>query len=72
MSMLQIIFTIIIAGYLLERILDFLNARRWNETLPEEPARKSVNELEARLIVVETELAQVKESLEKLMKELLG
>ena len=43
-----------------------------NETLPEEPARKSVNELEARLIVVETELAHVKESLEKLMKELLG
>jgi uncharacterized protein YceH (UPF0502 family) len=43
-----------------------------NETFPEEPARKSVNELEARLVVVETELAQVKESLEKLMKELLG
>src|SRR6187431_983722 len=36
MSMLQIIFTIIIAGYLLERILDFLNASRWSETLPAE------------------------------------
>ncbi len=42
------------------------------EVLPEEPARKSVNELEARLIVVENELAVVKASLEKLMKELMG
>lgn len=42
------------------------------EELPEEPARKNVNELEARLSVVENELALVKESLAKLMKELMG
>lgn len=41
------------------------------ELLPEEPARKSVNELEARLAAVENELAEVKINLEKLMKELL-
>lgn len=40
--------------------------------LPEEPARKSVNELENRLTIVEQELAEVKENLAKLMKELLG
>jgi uncharacterized protein len=43
-----------------------------DEDLPEEPARKNVNELEARLSVVESELASVKESLAKLMKELMG
>lgn len=42
------------------------------DNLPEEPARKSVSELEARLIAVETDLAIVKEQLEKLMKELMG
>jgi uncharacterized protein len=42
------------------------------EELPEEPARKNVNELEARLSVVENELALMKESLAKLMKELMG
>ncbi|MDP1744284.1 MAG: YceH family protein [Bacteroidota bacterium] len=42
------------------------------EELPEEPARKSVNEMEARLTIVEQELAVMKESLEKLMKELMG
>lgn len=42
------------------------------EDLPDEPARKNVNELEARLSVVESELALMKESLAKLMKELMG
>jgi len=42
------------------------------EELPDEPARKSVNELEARLAIVENDLAIMKESLEKLMKELMG
>lgn len=39
---------------------------------PDEPARKSVSSLEARLIAVETELAEVKEKLDQLMKELMG
>lgn len=39
------------------------------ETLPEEPARKSVNEMEARLSKVEQELAELKERFEKLMNE---
>ena len=42
------------------------------DVLPEEPARKSVNELEARVTAVESELAEVKEKLERLMKELMG
>lgn len=42
------------------------------EELPDEPARKSVNELEARLALVENEVAVMKISLEKLMKELMG
>lgn len=42
------------------------------DVLPEEPARKSVNELEARVSAVESELAEVKEKLERLMKELMG
>jgi uncharacterized protein len=42
------------------------------EDLPEEPARKNVNELEARLSIVETELESVKESLAKLIKDLMG
>lgn len=37
-----------------------------------EPARKSVSDLEARLVAVENELSDVKTKLEKLMKELLG
>ncbi|MCC6370665.1 MAG: DUF480 domain-containing protein [Bacteroidia bacterium] len=37
-----------------------------------EPARKNVSELEARLTLMERELAEVKEKLDKLMKELLG
>ena len=43
-----------------------------DEQLPEEPARKSVNELEARLTAVENELSAMKISLEKLMNELMG
>jgi len=39
---------------------------------PEEPARRSVGELEGRLSKVETELAELKEAFEKLMKELMG
>jgi uncharacterized protein len=42
------------------------------ETMAIEPARKSVSELEGRVTILETELAQVKDKLEKLMKELLG
>jgi len=42
------------------------------EELHEDPARRSVNALEARLSAVELELAQVKDSVAKLMKELLG
>ena len=38
--------------------------------LPEEPARKSVNEMEARLLKVEQELADLKEAFEKITKEL--
>lgn len=40
------------------------------EELPAEPARKSVNELEARLAKVEQELADMKEAFDKLLKEL--
>jgi uncharacterized protein YceH (UPF0502 family) len=42
------------------------------ESLPEEPARKNVNELETRITNLENELAVVKETLAKLMKELMG
>jgi len=38
----------------------------------EETARKSVNDLEARLAAVESELTQLKETVNKLMKELMG
>lgn len=41
-----------------------------DEFLPEEPARKSVSEMEARLAKVETELAELKERFEKLLAEL--
>lgn len=37
-----------------------------------EPARKSVNELEARVSALEIELETVKQNLDRLMKELLG
>ncbi|MES2593229.1 MAG: YceH family protein [Bacteroidota bacterium] len=40
--------------------------------MPEEPARKSVSELETRLALVENDLAEMKETLAKLMKELMG
>lgn len=36
-----------------------------------EPARKNVGEMEARLVKVETELAELKEAFDKLMKELM-
>jgi uncharacterized protein YceH (UPF0502 family) len=42
------------------------------EELAEEPARRSVSDLEARLSAVEKELAEVKETVSKLMKELMG
>ena len=42
------------------------------DELIDEPARKSVNTLEVRITYLEIELAQVKETLEKLTKELLG
>ncbi len=42
------------------------------EEEPAEPARKSVNEMEARLSKVEHELAELKEAFDKLMKELIG
>ena len=42
------------------------------EELPDEPARKSVGELEARVAILEQELAQLKAEFEKLMKELMG
>lgn len=38
--------------------------------LPEEPARRSVNEMEARLSKVERELAELKEAFDKLLGEL--
>jgi uncharacterized protein YceH (UPF0502 family) len=40
------------------------------ETANEEPARKSVSELESRLTAVESELAELKEKVEKILKEL--
>lgn len=42
-----------------------------DEESPSEPVRKPLSELETRLSLVEMELAQVKETLSKLMKELL-
>jgi len=38
--------------------------------LPQEPARKHVNEMEARIVTLENDLAEVKETLAKIMKEL--
>lgn len=40
------------------------------EDLPEEPARKSVNEMEARLVKVEQELVELKAAFDDLMKQL--
>lgn len=53
--------------HLLAEIIDFED-----EELSEEPARKSVNELESRLAIVENEVVLMKASLEKLVKELMG
>lgn len=53
-------------------LLGDVNDIEEEDELHEEPARKSVNILEARLTVVEEELALLKESVNKLMKELLG
>ncbi|MEJ6982548.1 YceH family protein [Pedobacter sp. P351] len=42
------------------------------EDLPEEPARRSVGELESRVSKLEQDLAEMKEAFDKLMKELMG
>ena len=42
------------------------------DELPEEPARRSVSELESRVEKLEHELAEMKEVFDKLMKELMG
>jgi hypothetical protein len=42
-----------------------------DDDAPEEPARRSVSDLEARLSKVEQELAELKEAFDKLMKELM-
>lgn len=42
------------------------------EDLPEEPARKSVGELENRVAKLENDLAELREAFDKLMKELMG
>jgi hypothetical protein len=42
------------------------------EDLPEEPARRSVGELESRVTKLEQDLAEMKEALDKLLKELMG
>ncbi|MBC7912730.1 MAG: YceH family protein [Pyrinomonadaceae bacterium] len=42
------------------------------EDLPEDPARKSVGELESRVNKLELELAELKEAFDKLLKELMG
>jgi hypothetical protein len=41
-----------------------------DDEMPEEPARKHMSDLEIRLAVVEQELAEVKETLAKIMKDL--
>lgn len=51
----------------------FGEASEMNESdFAHEPARKNVSELEERLTKVETELAELKENFDKLMKELMG
>jgi uncharacterized protein YceH (UPF0502 family) len=42
------------------------------EELPEEPARRSVGELENRVAKLEQDFAEMKEAFDKLMKELMG
>lgn len=42
------------------------------DDLPAEPARKSVNEMESRIVALEKELAEVKQTLTDLIKELKG
>ncbi len=42
------------------------------EELMEEPARKSVNELESRITILEENYSQLKQDFDKLMKELMG
>ena len=43
-----------------------------DEELPEEPARKSVGELESRVAKLEQDYAELKDAFDKLMKELMG
>lgn len=43
-----------------------------DEEYAEEPARKSVGELESRVTKLEQDLAEMKEAFDKLMKELMG
>ena len=43
-----------------------------DEDEPNEPARRNVGDLELRLAKVETELAEMKDAFDKLMKELMG
>jgi uncharacterized protein YceH (UPF0502 family) len=54
------------------RFVHLLGEEMWTEdpAAPDEPARKNVSSLEARLSAVEQELATVKESLAKLLGEL--
>src|SRR5690606_36271029 len=42
------------------------------ENMIEEPARRSIGEMEARLAKVEQELAELNEAFDQLMKELMG
>lgn len=42
------------------------------DDVPAEPARKSVNEMESRIVALEKELAEVKQTLTNLIKELKG
>lgn len=42
------------------------------DDVPAEPARKSVNEMESRIVALEKELAEVKQTLTDLIKELKG
>ena len=43
-----------------------------DDELPEEPARKSVGELESRIVKLEQDYTELKEAFDKLMKELMG
>jgi uncharacterized protein YceH (UPF0502 family) len=53
--------------HLFAEVVDFNEEEQHTES-----SAKNTNELEARLTIVEQELAEVKESLNKLLKELLG